>query len=219
MNAKLYIFDLDGTLLDTLTDIADAANRALAQLGLPIHPTSAYNYFVGDGMQTLVQRIVPKGVAPTTIAKCIEIFQHEYGQCWHSTSKPYDGITAMLASMAQGKIPMAILSNKPHHFTEICATRYFPNQPFALVFGHRPNKAKKPDPASALEIAATLGYSPATSVFVGDTAVDMQTGKAAGMFTIGVTWGFRDRAELEANQADLIVSKPQEISEHALCPS
>lgn len=217
MSEKLYIFDLDGTLLDTLADIADAANRSLAQLGLPIHPQIAYNHFVGDGMQTLVQRILPEGVAPAMIARCVELFQQEYSQCWHSSTKAYDGIPAMLADMAQAKIPMAILSNKPHHFTEICAARFFPDQPFSLVFGHRPGKAKKPDPASALEIAATLGFSPASSVFVGDTAIDIQTGKAAGMFTIGATWGFRGRAELEANQADLIVTKPEEIREHAIC--
>ena len=214
---QAVIFDLDGTLLDTLDDLADAANQTLAHFGQPTHSIDAYRLFVGDGLLTLIDRIIPDGRrGPEDLARYAAKFQELYMANWDATSRPYPGIEEMVAQLAASPLRLCVLSNKPQAFTQLCVQRFFGSDCFELVFGERPGVAKKPDPAGALEIADTLGLEPAVILYVGDTATDMKTGQGAGMDTVGVLWGFRDRAELEEHRAGLIVATPKEIVDHAL---
>lgn len=216
MSLKVIIFDLDGTLLDTLEDLAEACNLVLAEYGYPGHGIAEYKYFVGDGLRVLMERITPDHVSETDIEQCCRRFQHIYPQCWDKRSRPYEGIRAMLRELEQCGVQLAVLSNKPDHFTRTYIDKFFPEHHFAVVFGQREGVEKKPDPAGALEIARLLNVRPAECVYVGDTSVDMRTGKAAGMFTIGVLWGFRDIDELQQNNADLIIKRPMEIVEYVV---
>ena len=216
MSFSVAIFDLDGTLLDTVEDLAAAANQALAQCGHPTHPTSAYNYFVGDGMRVLMERAAPPTVTPEEVDKLCELFRQEYSQCWDRRSAPYPGIEEMLEKLREAGVRCAVLSNKPHDFAGICVERFFPSDAFEIIYGQRQGVAKKPDPVGALDIARQLDVRCEDCLYIGDTAVDMQTGKRAGMFTIGVLWGFREITELKENNADLIVQTPMEIVDHVL---
>ncbi len=217
MHKKTVIFDLDGTLLDTLADLAYAGNAVLAEYGFPEHPVDKYKYFVGDGMRVLIERIVPSTCTLEEINTCCAAFNRIYGECWDRSTTLYSGVQDMLKRLTNEGVRLAILSNKPHQFTTACVKRFFPQQRFDLVFGQRDDVKKKPDPAGALEIAEKLGVQPSECVYVGDTAVDMQTGKSAGMFTVGVLWGFRTLRELQENKADLIVHHPMEIVDHVIC--
>lgn len=213
---KTAIFDLDGTLLDTLDDLASASNQVLAQCNRPQHPRDAYRYFVGDGLRTLMERILPPDVPQQEVEHCCSLFEQIYGQGWALRTKPYPGIEHMLAQLQQQGVRVAILSNKPHQFTTACVAHFFTNVDFSPVFGVREGVQKKPDPAGALEIARIHDTPPGNCLYIGDTSVDMRTGKSAGMYTIGVTWGFRPSQELIDNGADLIVSSPEEIVRHAI---
>ncbi len=216
MLPKVIVFDLDGTLLDTLEDLADAGNEVLRKCGYPEHPKGKYNFFVGDGMRTLVDRITPDNISAVELDKCCDLFKQTYSCCWHNKTVLYDGISKMLAELKKLGVKLAILSNKPHAFTTICVEHYFSENTFDLVLGQRDDVKKKPDPAGAFEISRIMNVRPEDCMYIGDTAVDMQTGKTAGMFTIGVLWGFRDFDELQANNADLIVKYPMEIVEHVV---
>ena len=211
MRFKTILFDLDGTLLNTLDDLADTANAALGQLRYPEHPVDSYRYFVGDGLRTLIERILPADCREEEISECEHIFKELYAIHWADKTCPYPGIMTMLADLRRMGLMLAILSNKPDDFTRMCVKRYFPTDTFSSVSGQREGIAKKPDPAGALIIAQKLGIVCDDILYVGDTATDMQTGKGAGMRTAGVLWGFREIEELEKNGADYIVSHPQEI--------
>lgn len=215
MDIRGVIFDLDGTLLDTLEDLANACNSTLDHFGFPGHATEAYRYFVGDGLLTLIQRIIPvENRTHDEIAACMDIFRQIYGKTWDKKTSPYVGIPEMLQQLRQDQLQLAVLSNKPHAFTRLCVERYFAPDTFAFVFGHREDVPKKPDPAGATEIAALMNLQPQQILYVGDTATDMQTGSQAGMFTLGVLWGFRERRELEDNGADGIISHPSEVARY-----
>ena len=216
MSLKVIIFDLDGTLLDTLEDLAETCNLVLSECGYPGHLLEAYKYFVGDGLRVLMERITPDDLSETDIEHCCQLFHERYAKLWDKRSRPYEGISAMLHELRQCGVRLAVLSNKPDHFTRICIDRFFPEHNFSVVFGQRSGIEKKPDPAGALEIARLLNVHSSECVYVGDTSVDMRTGKAAGMFTIGVLWGFRDIDELRQNNADMIIKRPMEIVEYVV---
>lgn len=205
------IFDLDGTLIDSLLDIADAANKTLESMKYPIHPVDAYRQFVGDGLLTLAQRIAPEHTKEDKIAEIVKMFKVHYDRNWDLHTRPYPGIMDMLQKVAESGINTAVLSNKPDEFTRICAARFFPDIAFGQVFGNRKQVPKKPDPKAALELAAHFQTPPESCLFVGDSRVDIMTGKAAGMTSMGVTWGFRERRELEEAGADIIVDSPADI--------
>ncbi len=208
---KAVLFDLDGTLLDTLKDLALSMNRVLERNGMPTHPEDSYRYFVGDGASTLVRRAVPEGVRND--AKLLESlhkdFLKDYAQNWDKNTKLYEGIDKLLDYLVEKGLRLSVLSNKPHDFTKLCVERYLGNWPFDLVFGDRPGVPRKPDPTGALEIAKILGFPPDAFLYLGDTSIDMLTASSAGMFPVGVLWGFRDRKELEEAGAKAIISKPQ----------
>jgi phosphoglycolate phosphatase len=208
------IFDLDGTLLDTLQDIAETANAALTYHGFPVHSAHDYKSFVGDGLRVLIKRITPLGTKETIINNCCQTFFQLYANTWMNTCRPYEGIEEMLAAIKKQGISMAVLSNKPHAFTQLFVERYFPRDTFACVYGQRDGFAKKPDPTVAFEIAKCLGTRPSEMFFVGDTPIDIRTGKASGMMTVGVTWGFRSTSELEKEMPEFIINNPMELLEY-----
>jgi phosphoglycolate phosphatase len=181
-----------------------------------VHPQEAYRHFVGDGMVRLIERITPEGVGGQIHQECRRLFLKLYQENWKNTCCPYPGIVEMLSALKKQGIRMAVLSNKPHAFTTLFVGEFLPGQSFSCIYGHREGFAKKPDPAVALDIAEKMQVHPANMLFVGDTSVDIKTGKAAGMTTVGVTWGFRGIVELQANNADLIINSPMELLPYVL---
>ena len=212
MNFKAILFDLDGTLLDTLEDLADACNRVLAEADLPVHPLASYRYFVGDGLVTLIMRILPEEMRnKEEIARMATSFREVYATNWNAKTKPYDGVESLLDGLQDNDLPMNVLSNKPDDFTKICVREFLGNWSFSHVLGNREGMPRKPDPAGALEIASKLGFDPMEIVYLGDTSTDMQTAVAAGMYPVGALWGFRTTLELEESGAKRLVSHPEEV--------
>lgn len=205
------IFDLDGTLLDTLDDLADCMNAVLRDFGMPAHPADPYRYFVGDGMENLARRAAPVGTGDATIKKMAAAMGEKYAAGWAAKTKPYAGIPELLEELGKRGLKLGVLSNKPDAFTQVMVRHYFGEGCFQAVFGAREHVARKPDPAGALEIAHGFELVPAEILYLGDTNTDMRTGRAAGMRTIGVTWGFRPVEELEGAGAQAIVDRPAEV--------
>ena len=208
MNA--VIFDLDGTLADTLDDIAFALNRTLERFGLPTHPRDAYRYFVGDGVRVLIERAVPADRADLVEPILAEYLPYlvEHGA---DQATLYPGIADLLDALTARGIPFAVLSNKPHESTVEVVKKLADRWTFAAVRGQRDSEPRKPDPTIALDIARQLNVASANCFFVGDTRVDMETAVAAGMFAVGCLWGFRDREELEQFGAKAIIEHPVEL--------
>ena len=206
------LFDLDGTLLDTLADIANSANAALLQLGFPTHPVDAYRYFVGDGSDCLVRRILPECRRDGEILKaCREAILAEYAQRWAENTRPYPGIPELLGELEKRGIPKVVLSNKRDDFTKMTVATLLPNFSFEIVRGALPSIPVKPNPTAALQIAEQLLIPPGEFLYLGDTNTDMQTASAAGMFGAGVLWGFRSAEELRANGAKALLRTPEEV--------
>ena len=212
MRFKAILFDLDGTLLDTLADLADAMNRVLAQRGFPTHPMDAYRYFVGDGASTLVARTLPEEARrEDTIRACLDAFKEDYDKNWNIKTKPYDGVLEMLNALVARKVKMAVLSNKPHDATVRCVEALLADWEFDAVLGQRDGVPRKPDPAGAVEIAERLDIPPGEFLYLGDTGGDMKTARAAGMFPVGVSWGFRPVRELRENGARSLLTRPEDL--------
>jgi phosphoglycolate phosphatase len=212
MTHKAILFDLDGTLLDTLEDLADSANAALAAMDLPQHPVEAYRYFVGDGLENLVRRTMgPRADDPEAVGRGIELARGEYARRWADKSKPYSGIPELLDQLTARCIPMAVFSNKPDEFTQLCVTRLLPSWHFAAVQGATAKLPRKPDPSGALAIATKLGVDPADVLYLGDTNTDMRTAVAAGMYPVGALWGFRTAEELRDAGAAVLVKSPMDV--------
>lgn len=215
MKYKGMVFDLDGTLADTVESIGTASNKALAACGLAEQPLESYKIFAGDGADTLMRRAL--AAAGDEEGACFEKAYAEYKlffqkDCTYKV-KPYEGIPELLAKAKEQGRKLAVVSNKPHERAVEVVEKLFGAGLFDIVVGQREGIAKKPDPVGALEAARKFGLAPEQCMYIGDTNVDMQTGNRAGMFTVGVLWGFRDRKELEANHADYIVARPEELLE------
>ncbi len=212
MQYKAILFDLDGTLLDSLEDIGDAVNRVLAGKGFPVHELDAYRYFVGDGTAMLINRALPEEERNDDVIRaCLSEYLEDYGRNWNVRTKPYEGIPEMLDALNDRGLKMAILSNKPHEFTKQCATELLSNWNFDVVIGQRNGVPPKPDPAGALEVAKLLNILPADFLYIGDSGVDMKTAVASGMVPVGVLWGFRSMGELKDNGSLALVDRPSEI--------
>lgn len=210
------IFDLDGTLLDTLDNIVESVNMVLTSHGFPPHRNEDYKKHFGNGLHNLISQSVPKATGKSVIRDCCGEFVEIYSKNWKENCCPYKGINTMLTDLSDQGIKLAVLSNKPHAFTCMFVDEFFDKEIFQLVFGQRDEVEKKPHPAGALNIATLLQIQPEKILFIGDSDVDIMTGKAAGMGTAGVSWGYRTVQELMENKADIIVNSPMEIVEYVL---
>ena len=212
MIVKAILFDLDGTLLDTLDDIADSANSTLVRYGLPTHSVDAYRYFIGDGVNMLISRALPNEKRESDIiAKCVKGFREFYSRNWKAKTRPYDGVLELLDALAAKQIKMAILSNKPDDFTKLCVSELLPNHHFEMILGQRDAIPIKPAPVGALQIADRLGITPSRFLYIGDSAIDMQTAVRAGMFPVGALWGFRPLEELREHGALAVIQRPMDL--------
>ena len=207
---RAVLFDLDGTLADTLADLANATNHALAALGCPTHPLAAYRYFVGDGTRNLCLRVLPADRQHLS-DDVLRLMLTHYEAHSFDTTRLYPGIPELVAALHGRGLKLAVLSNKPDAFTKRMIEHYFCPSPFDIVRGQTANVPLKPDPTVALQIAAELGIPPAQWLYLGDTNTDMLTARNAGMCAVGVLWGFRERAELVASGAQHLVATPEDV--------
>ncbi|MBQ7793718.1 MAG: HAD family hydrolase [Clostridia bacterium] len=212
---KLCIFDLDGTLLNTLPTIAYYGNNALEAYGLPPIELERYKILVGDGRDMLIHRMLKEYESDTLelYEKVGAVYDAAYEADYMFKTEPYDGIDELLAALSRQGIKLAVLSNKPHNVAKVIVEKIFPNI-FCEIWGKRPDYPTKPSPEAALEICSLAGTAADETVFIGDTSVDIITGKNAHFHTIGCEWGFRTKAELENAGADLIAKTPAEIIEY-----
>lgn len=212
MATKLAIFDLDGTLLNTIGDLAEAANHMLALRDLPQHDYPTYCTFVGNGIMRLVERALPEELRTTEyVAAARRDFLDYYIEHIDQKTVPYGGITELLSALQARGIRLAVASNKFQAGTEKLIRAYFPEIDFEVVFGQRPDVPLKPDPAVVEEILTLTGVACEEVLYVGDSGVDMLTAHAAGVRSVGVTWGFRSREELVECAAEHIVEHAEEI--------
>jgi phosphoglycolate phosphatase len=210
MNA--FIFDLDGTLIDSLEDLADAVNLMLAERGYPQQPLELFPKYIGDGVHKLVERALPpEALSADNLQDCVAAYQGFYETTWDKKTKPYAGMTECLAELRRRGFKMGVLSNKPHAFTLKCCTHFFPAGTFDVVFGQRPQVPRKPDPAGAFEILREFRLPPEKCFYVGDSGIDMALAKNAAMPAVGVLWGFRGEAELRENGAQYLIDRPEEL--------
>ncbi|MFC1669402.1 HAD family hydrolase [Spirochaetota bacterium] len=212
MKFKAVIFDLDGTLLDTLGDIAISTNAALKNRGYAEHDVSKYRGFVGDGMDMLARRVLPGDIDDeSVILEFIKEVKEEYTNGWKNTSDLYPGIKNMLNMLKERGIKKSVLSNKPHDFTVAHVEYFLSHWDFEVVSGVKKGIPRKPDPSGAIEISKAMSIAPKEFIYVGDTKTDMKTAVGAGMFPVGVLWGFRDEDELRENGAKEIIKRPEDL--------
>jgi phosphoglycolate phosphatase len=211
---KAVIFDLDGTLLNTIQDLADSVNIVLRRFGFPEHDVESYKYFVGDGIEELACRALPENHRDeAALARSIAAIREEYSKRWANHTRPYEGIPELLDALTARNIKTAILSNKPDESTKATVSKLLPKWHFQFIVGASPAVPKKPNPKAALEIARSLDISPDELIYVGDTATDMATAVAAGMYPVGALWGFRTAEELTQSGAKKLIKEPGDLLE------
>lgn len=215
---KAVLFDLDGTLVDTIDDLADSMNSVLADMNLPTYTVAEYNFLVGDGIRVLAERVLPADRQDgATVARCVAGMRAAYEQRWANKSRPYDGIPELLDVLTKRGMTRVVLSNKPDDFTKKVVATLLPDWQFEQVVGVRPEGPIKPDPTGAFEIAQSLKISPDQILYLGDTNTDMKTAVAAGMYPVGVLWGFRPAEELTAAGAQTLIAHPMELFQFLNC--
>lgn len=214
MTYKAIIFDLDGTLLNTLDDLGNAFNRVLDRNDLPTHPIDKYRYFIGEGAAVLTERALPEELRNEfLIQKYLKEFLADYSENYFIDTKPYEGIHDLLEELAKCEIKTAVFSNKPQEATDRCVERFFHVHRFQAVFGMNNSIPRKPNPKGALKISELFRIPASEFTFLGDTAIDMSTAVNAGMMPIGAAWGFRSERELFDSGAQKIIKRPSEILE------
>ena len=212
MSKQLAIFDLDGTLLDTVADLANATNQALAKCGYPTHPTEAYYRFVGNGINKLFARALPEEArTEENVQRIRTLFIPYYNEHNADDSHPYPGIVELLTQLQSQGIQLAVASNKYQQATAKLVGHFFPNIRFAAVYGQREGVPIKPDPTFVNDILSETGISHAHTLYIGDSGVDMQTARNASVESVGVTWGFREEEELRTNGATHIIHNAKDI--------
>ncbi|MCL6589989.1 MAG: HAD family hydrolase [Firmicutes bacterium] len=212
MNYRGVIFDLDGTLLNTLEDLADSMNLVLRQNGFPQHAIHLYKTFIGDGVINLVRRTLPvESINQAAISQYVAEVRQEYDKRWANKTRPYPQIPELLQELQNQKIRMAVFTNKPDAPAKLMIQHFFPGCPFEIVCGAKPEVPLKPDPTGALAIAKEMNISPEEFLYLGDTGTDMKTAQAAGMYPIGALWGFRTAEELLKNGAKLLLERPEQL--------
>jgi phosphoglycolate phosphatase len=205
------IFDLDGTLVDSLPGIAASLNRTLSAHGLPGHSDAMVRSFIGDGIRNLILRAIPKGSDPALLESLLGLYRKDYALSWQSRSSIYPGVANLLDELQKSGFEMAVLSNKTHDFTMEMVRTMFPSIRFAAVLGQRDGIPHKPHPGGALQLADMLGASPAGCVVIGDSTMDLETAANAGMRAIAVGWGYHDRDRLLAAGATRLIDHPLEL--------
>jgi phosphoglycolate phosphatase len=212
---KAVIFDLDGTLLDTIEDITVASNRVYGPRGLGRFTNDEMKTLVGEGAEELIRRVFAwrgrSAPSERVIAEILDEYRRAYQACWHEHSRPYDGVPEVLAELRRRGLKTAVLSNKSDIYTGRMTSALLPGHRFDFVRGAKPGVPLKPDPAPALALAADLGVPPGECAFVGDTDVDMATAKASGMLAVGALWGFRTADELRRHGADTLIKAPADL--------
>lgn len=212
MKYRAVLFDLDGTLLDTLRDIASCGNAVLSQRGLPRHGLAAYKQFVGDGRDALVARSLPESLRDkATVAEVAAAFDREYERHWADSTHPYAGVPDLLRSLVSRGLRLAVVTNKPDEHAKLALSELLPEWHFDVILGARPGMPRKPDPAGALEAAREMKLAPADFIYLGDSGIDMRTARAAGMFPAGALWGFRGAEELLRAGAEELFDKPLDL--------
>ncbi len=209
---KLVLFDLDGTLVNSLYDLADSCNFALKSLGFPVYETEKYKYFVGNGMPKLIERVLPADKLTEDLhKKCLEIFMNRYREHFIDKTCVYEGIYELIEALKKKGLKIGVVSNKAHEMALKVVEKLFPEKTFDTVYGKIEGFPTKPDSALTLRVIAEMGVKPEETVFIGDSGMDAKTAVNAGCRGIGVLWGFRTRNELIENGADFTVKKPMEI--------
>jgi phosphoglycolate phosphatase len=212
MMHKGIIFDLDGTLADTLTDIASSMNRVLQERGYPVHPVEEYKILIGRGLENLVTGSLPKEARmPSIIAACLASLIEDYRENCLVNTRLYPGIESLLFRLQDKGLKLAVFSNKADDLTRLIVNSLMPGIRFSKVVGARPDYPKKPDPSGARLISEFLHLLPEQVIYLGDSDVDMLTARGAGMLAVGVLWGFRTKEELLLNGADHLLSDPNEL--------
>lgn len=212
MNIEGIIFDLDGTLVDTIEDIGDATNTLLKIHGYPQYTKEDFIRWIGNGAAKFIEEAMGEEVEPCQMKNYVSEFKEIYAGNLHNKSKLYNGIPELLDELIARGVKLAILSNKPHHLTEAVVSYYLPKWNFNPVFGQRIDVPRKPDPAGAIEIAYMMGIETDRFLFVGDSVGDLKTSKAAGMLPVGVSWGYGLHKTFPVNGASLIHSPGELLS-------
>jgi phosphoglycolate phosphatase len=209
---KAFIFDLDGTLIDSIADIAESINRMLDARGYPRCQQEVFKQMVGDGMEKLVERALPQDVRNEALIKvCVEEYRAHYDTLWNAQTRPYPGIVEMLKTLQARGMKLGVISNKAHRFTVPMTEHFFGADVFDHILGQRTEVPRKPAPDGAHEMATFLGLRTDEMAYVGDSGIDMQFAKSSGMRAVGVRWGFRSEAELIECGADVLLSSPAEL--------
>lgn len=212
MRFEGVIFDLDGTLVNSLEDIADSMNRVLGEYGFPTHDLEDYKRFVGRGLRNLVSRALPEGAKDDgLISRCRDSMLEEYGRNFLNKTRPYDGITDLLDELVRRGLKLAVFSNKNDDLTKKLVAALLPDWDFAAVIGSSAEMPEKPDPRGALLISRQSGINPERLIYVGDSDVDMETARNAGMYAVGALWGFRTKEELISNGAEYLLKDPMDL--------
>lgn len=212
MAYRAAVFDLDGTLLNTLADLAASGNELLASYGMTSHPQQDYRFFVGNGSRKLMERIIPDA-SPEQIDEALSRYKTIYNRRLTEKTAPYDGIMEMLSELRNRGVRLAVCTNKHISAAEQLIRTFFPLDMFDALDGDRPGIPRKPDPAHVRFVMEKMDIAPEETVYLGDSGVDMQTAINAGNFPIGVLWGFRDKEELLENGAKVLLSHPSELFE------
>lgn len=215
MQYKAVIFDLDGTLVDSLADLSDSVNLMLESYGFPTHEMEQYRYFVGNGSKKLMERTLPRDKAASAefVEEALVKYKAIYKERLLEKTRPYNGVRELLAELKSRGIPLAVCTNKHNDAALTIVKILFASGTFEEVLGDRPGFPKKPNPATPLEIASHLGVKPDEVAYLGDTSVDMETAVHAGFLPVGVLWGFRPEEELVKSGAKVLLKAPLELLE------
>lgn len=211
MKYAAVLFDLDGTLINSLEDLADSANEALVKYGFKTHPTDEYKKFIGNGVRRLIKNTLPEHTPENVIDKILHDYRMIYNRNFVNKTRPYDGIHEMLENLSLSGVRMGVCSNKPHIPTNEIVEKLLGKKYFDVIFGERDGVPRKPDPASLIEAAGLLKVEPGSTIYLGDSGGDMESANRAGMLAVGALWGFRDKEELENSGGKVLLQSPDEL--------
>lgn len=214
MTFRAVIFDLDGTLINSLEDLADSVNEALAKYGFKTHSINEYKKFIGNGAKQLIRNAAPEAASESILEDILADYKIIYNNNYVNKTRPYHNIIGMLEALKKQNIKMAVCSNKPHQPTNEIVEKLLGKEFFEVVFGEREGIPRKPDPAALMEAAELMGVQPEETLYLGDSGGDMVSARNAGMFPAGALWGFRGREELEECGSQVLFSDPLELVEY-----